>query len=354
MQAKVPGRRGVYIRTGDLGFFDKSGELYVTGRSKDLIIIRGRNHAPEDIEYSVQSACKFLRPGCIAAIAAPTYKKASKMSKSDDLNGDTLCVIAEVRDGVDKGTAQKDIDNLVQTIPQRHGITCDFVAIVPKGSLPKTTSGKLRRGKAREMLGNGAFKMICSKGKLLSKDQGTKKDLAPSGEMRANAIFPRYGYDTILRKLDNAGRLASLEDRLIAYFQNVCGIKTIKAENNVLDMGVDSIALVRLQNTLNLSLNLEISPSVLFENPAPRVMAERLRLSFEAQNPVVVDALKFNTKDKMQITEDVSDKSATFLSVLSTLQKSLVWIALVWLVYQCYMDMVNRNIRWWSQPKYIF
>ena len=107
LQAKVPGRRGVYIRTGDLGFFDKSGELYVTGRSKDLIIIRGRNHAPEDIEYSVQNACKFLRPGCIAAIAAPMHKKASKMSKSDDLNGDTLCVIAEVRDGVDKGTAQK-------------------------------------------------------------------------------------------------------------------------------------------------------------------------------------------------------------------------------------------------------
>ena len=172
--------------------------------------------------------------------------------------------------------------------------------------------------------------------------------------MRANAIFPRYGYDTILRKLDNAGRLASLEDRLIAYFQNVCGIKTIKAENNVLDMGVDSIALVRLQNTLNLSLNLEISPSVLFENPAPRVMAERLRLSFEAQNPVVVGALKFNAKDKLQIIKDVSDQSATFLSVLSTLQKSLVWIALIWLVYQCYMDMVNRNIRWWSQPKYIF
>ena len=175
LQAKVPGRRGVYIRTGDLGFFDKSGELYVTGRSKDLIIIRGRNHAPEDIEYSVQSACKFLRPGCIAAIAAPMHKKASKMSKSDDLNGDTLCVIAEVRDGVDKGTAQKDIDNLVQTIPQRHGITCDFVAIVPKGSLPKTTSGKLRRGKAREMLGNGAFKVICSKGKLLSRIRVQKR-----------------------------------------------------------------------------------------------------------------------------------------------------------------------------------
>ena len=147
----------------------------MTGRSKDLIIIRGRNHAPEDIEYSVQNACKFLRPGCIAAIAAPMHRKASKISKSDDLNGDTLCVIAEVRDGVDKGTAQKDIDNLVQTIPQRHGIKCDFVAIVPKGSLPKTTSGKLRRGKAREMLGNGAFKVICSKGKLLSKDQGTKE-----------------------------------------------------------------------------------------------------------------------------------------------------------------------------------
>ena len=76
----------------------------------------------------------------------------------------------------------------------------------------------------------------------------------------------------------------------------------------MLDMGVDSIALVRLQNTLNLSLNLEISPSVLFENPAPRVMAERLRLSFEAQNPVVVGALKFNAKDKLQTIKGDSDQ----------------------------------------------
>ena len=99
-------------------------------------------------------------------------------------------------------------------------------------------------------------------------------------------------------------------------------------------------------------LEFEISPSLLFENPAPRVMAERLRLAFEGQNPVHVGALKFNVKDKLQTTKDIFAQNTTLLSIISVLQKSMVWIALLWLVYQCYIDMVNRNIRWWSAELY--
>ena len=70
-------------------------------------------------------------------------------------------------------------------------------------------------------------------GQVVVEGSAYEKGAAASGEMTANAIFPRYGYDTILQKLDNAGRLASLEDRLMAYFQT-CGIESIKPENNVL------------------------------------------------------------------------------------------------------------------------
>ena len=78
-----PERR--YLRTGDLGGIC-GGELYVVGRLKDLVIIRGRNHYPQDIELTVQSAHPALRPGCCAAFSVPGAA-----------GGEQLIVVAEVR-----------------------------------------------------------------------------------------------------------------------------------------------------------------------------------------------------------------------------------------------------------------
>jgi len=61
--ARIAGdEAGAWLRTGDLGFVDETGELYVTGRIKEMIIIRGVNHYPQDIEYTVQHAHPALRP----------------------------------------------------------------------------------------------------------------------------------------------------------------------------------------------------------------------------------------------------------------------------------------------------
>ena len=66
--ATVPGREGKFLRTGDLGFF-RDGELFVTGRVKDVIIIRGRNHYPQDIEQSAEEAHPAVLPGAAFALA---------------------------------------------------------------------------------------------------------------------------------------------------------------------------------------------------------------------------------------------------------------------------------------------
>lgn len=128
--AEGPGDR-TYLRTGDLGFFD-GGELYVTGRRKDLIIIRGRNHYPQDIEETVQKAYPGLRPGCSAAFSV-------------DVDGEeSLVVVQEVGPTFD-GNVEQALAAIRRAIAQGHELQTHGVVLLKQGSLLKTSSGKIQR-----------------------------------------------------------------------------------------------------------------------------------------------------------------------------------------------------------------
>jgi acyl-CoA synthetase (AMP-forming)/AMP-acid ligase II len=134
--ARIVGELGEYLRTGDLGFI-RSGELFVTGRIKDLIIVNGRNIYPQDVEANV---------GC----ADPAVRLAVAFSIPGDTS-EQLCVVAEV--GQPQVTAQVHA-RLVEAI--RASVTSEFgvrphVHIGPKRTVPTTTSGKVRRREARRM-----------------------------------------------------------------------------------------------------------------------------------------------------------------------------------------------------------
>jgi acyl-CoA synthetase (AMP-forming)/AMP-acid ligase II len=122
----LPGLDGEWLSTGDLGFIH-DGLLYVTGRKKELIKVRGKNYFPTDIETDVEKEFgEFLRPGCSAAFQ---HTEAS------------VGYVAEVRD-------EKRIPDTIkiqQHILAEHGVQCTYIKLVPKGSLPKTTSGKIKR-----------------------------------------------------------------------------------------------------------------------------------------------------------------------------------------------------------------
>ncbi len=135
-RAKIAGEKGEYLRTGDLGFV-RSGELFVTGRIKDLIIVNGRNIYPQDVEANVGRADSAFRIS--AAFSIP------------DKNSEQLCVVAEV--GHRQVSAALH-SQLVETI--RASVTSEFgirphVHIGPKRTVPTTTSGKVRRQEARRM-----------------------------------------------------------------------------------------------------------------------------------------------------------------------------------------------------------
>jgi fatty-acyl-CoA synthase len=125
-----------WLHTGDLGFM-AAGELYVTGRKKDLVIVGGRNLYPQDVEEEV-AKLPGLRPGRIAAFGVP----------DPDRGTEVLVVVAETN-GVGPEDPQKALTDLRKQILSRFGVSPFDIVIVGRTQLPLTTSGKLRRFQTR-------------------------------------------------------------------------------------------------------------------------------------------------------------------------------------------------------------
>ena len=125
-----------FLRTGDLGFFH-DGELFVSGRIKDLIIIRGRNIYPQDVELLISNSHPMLRPG-----------RSVAFSYSPDKDQERLTVIAEVRDRVlSDELARQIVDALRQQVNAALAVSCRTVVLARPDTIYKTTSGKLQRRK---------------------------------------------------------------------------------------------------------------------------------------------------------------------------------------------------------------
>ena len=137
---------GPFLRTGDLGFLH-NGELFVTGRLKDLIIVRGRNHYPQDIERTVEECHPALRPGCSAAFGI-------------DRDGEEqVVVVQEVNLKV-----EVDLPALAQTIRQavamEHELQLHAVVLIEPRTIPKTSSGKIQRHKCRQEFHNQTLRTV--------------------------------------------------------------------------------------------------------------------------------------------------------------------------------------------------
>ncbi|AVT28848.1 non-ribosomal peptide synthetase [Plantactinospora sp. BC1] len=126
-----------WLRTGDLGFL-RDGELFVTGRLKDLVILRGRNHYPQDIEATAQRADPVLRPDCGAAFGVPVDGE------------ERLVVVQEVERGqtVDHAAVTAAIRTRVAA---EHDVVPYAVLLTRPATIPRTTSGKVRRERCREL-----------------------------------------------------------------------------------------------------------------------------------------------------------------------------------------------------------
>jgi acyl transferase domain-containing protein/acyl-CoA synthetase (AMP-forming)/AMP-acid ligase II/acyl carrier protein len=217
---------GPFLRTGDLGFL-RGGELYVAGRLKDVIVVAGANHYPQDIEWSVLSNCPEIRRDHCVAVA------------SDSDHPEEVVILAEPE------RFQPDWSALIRRVrglvAREHGVPVAAVVILPRGGILKTSSGKLQRAACRD-----AF---------------YRNELAPlamwvadrSAELPAANQEPADLRQWICRELARVIR---------------CDPATIDPDVPFVELGLDSQAAVALAGALEERLGRHgLSPTLLWEYP---------------------------------------------------------------------------------------
>ncbi|WP_394842046.1 fatty acyl-AMP ligase [Pendulispora brunnea] len=138
-------REGPFLRTGDLGFLD-DGELYVTGRIKDILIVRGRKYHPHDIERTVEGCHAALKPAASAAFTA------------DGMGRERLVILQEVRkEHVRRFDGREILGNVREAVASQHGLTVDMLILMPPGGVLRTSSGKVRRSACRQGVLDGSL-----------------------------------------------------------------------------------------------------------------------------------------------------------------------------------------------------
>ncbi|MFF3658315.1 fatty acyl-AMP ligase [Streptomyces olivochromogenes] len=135
-RATLKDRPDRFLRTGDLGFL-REGELFVTGRLKDLMVIDGRNHYPQDLELSAEMSHGALRPGCTAAF-----------SVDGGVEGEQPVIVAETAPDA-AADSERITEGIRSAIGEAHGLSVRDVVLVHPGTIPKTSSGKIQRHASR-------------------------------------------------------------------------------------------------------------------------------------------------------------------------------------------------------------
>jgi fatty-acyl-CoA synthase len=172
---------GGWLKTGDLGYF-ADGELYICGRAKDLVILNGKNYYPQDIERVV-SKCAAVRDGqCVA------------FSRLDPTGGEQAVIVAEAKLGPRAGTVASVIAEIISLVRAEIGIVVNEVHLIKRGTLPKTSSGKVRRREAKRRLEVGELELLgadaVEAASLPPPPAGPASDRPPASGVHAHGATP--------------------------------------------------------------------------------------------------------------------------------------------------------------------
>ena len=239
---------GPFLRTGDLGFF-KNGELFITGRIKDLIIIQGRNHYPQDIELTLEQSHSALRQGGGAAF-------------SIEVNGkEQLVVVQEVeRRYLRKLPSDEIFQTMRQVISEHHDLPLYAAQLLKPGSLPKTSSGKVRRRTCKAEFMQDGLNAVATwrreatgqESSLRAKEQISTVPSVPNVE-----AIHHWLIEQVAAQLQVPSSEIDIDETLAHY-------------------GLSSVVAVGISGQLQDWLNRSISPTLLYDYPTIASLAQYL------------------------------------------------------------------------------
>ena len=230
-----------YLRTGDLGFI-RGGELFVTGRVKDLIIIRGRNLYPHDLELAVEQSHEALRAGAGAAFSL-------------EVEGEERLVVVQELEARWRADLPSVIELIRQTLAEEFEVQPYAIVLVKAGSVPKTSSGKIQRSACRTRFETGSFDALA--------------------EWRAPLDFGIDNSEQIeTAELSNSEAIATwIRGQLAAKLRVDAG--SIDINNSITRYGVDSLIAIELAHSIETHLGVLLPMSEFISSQSIRQMAIR-------------------------------------------------------------------------------
>ena len=233
---------GPFLRTGDLGFLH-DGQLFITGRSKELIIIRGRNHYPQDIELTVETSHPALRPGAGAAFSV-------------EIDGEERLVVVQELDRRFRSAPIEPIVAAVrQAVAEQHELHVHAVALIKHGSLLKTSSGKIQRQAMRAAFLRGELELIG--GDTLDHEAVTE---APAPDLDRAALL------TAAPEQRTALLQSALRTRLAALLH--IDPARIDPDQPLSALGLDSLGAVELQHTVEQQIGVVLALPAVLSGPS--------------------------------------------------------------------------------------
>jgi acyl-CoA synthetase (AMP-forming)/AMP-acid ligase II/acyl carrier protein len=283
---------GPFLRTGDLGFVH-GGELFVTGRLKELLIIRGRNLDPADIEFTAQSAHPALLPDSGAAF-------------SQEVDGEERLILVNELDRAHRKASFDEIFRTVRgRVTEQHGVTPHALVLIRPTTLPRTTSGKVQRSVAAEQYASRQLKVIA---------EWSKQDSTRSPGK------PRIRHDRTTTRSPKVDRLAEqIERRILEWLRDRVGVPTeeLSRDRPFAEHGVDSMAAVELSCELEDWLKIKLSPMTAWQYPTPAAIARYLAAESSSSQDECVSAPEPGTQQEdaglahlLKSLDDLSESQA--------------------------------------------
>ena len=238
-----------YVRSGDLGFMDK-GELFVAGRLKDMIIVRGVNRYPQDIEATVEQCHPLTRSGGAAAFALTRWDR------------EHLVVVCEIERGQDGTEIDAVIEAIRASVADEHELPPDAVVLVRAYSVPKTSSGKVQRHACKKQFEENTAKHVV--GRWCAWD-----DKSPDSE-QTDTTPPRQEAEAADSELS-----PQVVNAVIHYVKEVGEdrAKNVGIDTNIIHLGLDSLERLSVAESLQTMFGGRIPEDVLQEVETVRQVA---------------------------------------------------------------------------------